>query len=65
MAKSTEPASDTHPAPAPRRLEHAARELAPHVLAAVKAHRRWQDDSLVTDAELQAAAAEVLSIRIG
>jgi hypothetical protein len=64
MAKNVE-TTEVQLEPARRRLEHAVADLPAHVLAGVKAHRRWQDDSLVTDAELQAAVAEVLSIRIG
>lgn len=53
------------PPPASRRLEHAVADLPAHLVAGIKILRRWQDDSLVTDAEVQAAVTELLSIRIG
>ena len=47
------------------RLEYLAKGLPLYVLRGVMAHRRWALDSEVTREELDAAIAEVNSIRIG
>lgn len=53
-------------APPPRRPLHiAAKGLPPHVLAGVKALRRWDDLFDVTDDELARAVKAVANIRIG
>jgi hypothetical protein len=55
----------TTPATPPKRpLRVAAQELPAHVLAGVKALRKWDDLFDVTDDELAAAVADVKSIRI-
>lgn len=66
--KPTEVLVDEAPQlPQKRPLNQAAVALLvlPHLLAGVKQAKRWDGDTLVTDAELQAAVADVLSIRIG
>jgi hypothetical protein len=47
-----------------RPLIAAASALPPHVLAGVKALRRWDDLFPVTDAELAAAVAEFESVKL-
>jgi hypothetical protein len=57
---------DTNP-DSKRRLEVLAREKSTpaHLLAGAKALRRWDDSTEISEAELQAAIAEVQNIRIG
>ena len=60
-------ADDLTPRLAGRRLELLAQDkgLPLHLLAGVKVHKRWEDSSEVTEAELAAAVDELGSIKIG
>jgi hypothetical protein len=58
---------DAPPEPAKRRLELvvAALKVPAHLVAGLKQHRHWQDDTEVSDSDVTAAVAEVLSITLG